>query len=158
MIVSAPFVDLRCCEKELLLASDRLLAMRVLVRIIPGAILLAVLVMACTSSPDPSLDVESFEITGGYTDPDGQTQTCGYVNECFTLEAVTDGTKSGTGSCEIWAIDADGERVAAHPGWSSGDFGIEADQTYMWEAQASIPAGPQFRGDWDAICAPAPED
>lgn len=131
--------------------------MRVPVRVIPGAILLAVLVVACTSSPDPSLDVERFEITGGYTDADGQTQPCGFGNECFTLEAVADGTKSGTGSCEIWAVDADGERVAAEPGWSSGEIEILAGQTYGWEAQASIPAGLQFRGDWDAICAPAPE-
>ena len=131
--------------------------MPVPVRVVPVVILLAVLVVACTSSPDPSLDVTFFEISGGYTDAGGQTQACGFGNECFILEAVADGTLSGTGLCEIWAINADGERVAAEPGWSSGEIEILAGQTYVWEAQASIPAGPQFRGDWDAICAPAPE-
>jgi hypothetical protein len=155
--LSAPELIGAAAGRNLLLTSERPIAMRVPDRVIPVAILLAVLVVACTSSPDPSLDVASFEITGGYTDADGQTQPCGFGNECFTLEAVVDGTKSGTGLCEVWAINTAGGRVAADPGWSSGEFEILAGQTYVWEAQASVPADPRFRGDWDAVCAPAPE-
>lgn len=145
------------CSWELLLAPDRPTAMRVPVRVIMGTVLLAFLAVACTSSADPSLDVVSFQMTAGYTDDDGQTQPCGFGTDCFALEAVADGTKSGTGSCEVWAIGANGERLAADPGWSSGEFEIEPGRTYTWEVHASIPADTQFRGDWDAICAPTPE-
>ena len=131
--------------------------MRGQVRSFTGALLMTLLVVACTTSPNPSLDVSSFEMPGGHTDSDGQIQPCGYGAECFTLQAVADGTKAGIGSCEIWAIGAGGERMTTEPGWSSGEFAIEPGQTYEWEAQASIPPDPQFRGDWDAVCAPPPE-
>lgn len=140
-----------CVER--LHSIDRLRGMQVRI----GTLTLLLVVACSSSSPDPALDVESFEITSVYTDSEGQSQTCGFGMECFTLAAVADGTQAGTGSCEIWATSSDGENVAEEPGWSSGEFEIESGQIYKWEAQASIPSDPKFAGNWDASCTPAPE-
>jgi hypothetical protein len=112
----------------------------------------ALMVVVGCSSTDPSLDVESLEHTGVYTNAGGQSQPCGFGTECFTLTAVAGGKQAGTGSCEIWAVSPDGENLGEGPGWSSGEFEIEPGQSYRWEAQALIPSDSRFVGNWDVSC------
>lgn len=125
-------------------------------QILVATLTLLLLVVACTSSPDPALEVAAFEVTGVYTDAEGRSQPCGFGIECFALSATADGTMAGTGLCEIWATDPDGERIIDEATWSSGVFVIEPGQLYYWEAQGSLPSDPEFRGSWDAVCSPAP--
>jgi hypothetical protein len=116
-----------------------------------AAVLIAVLVLigACgPGSADPAIDVAEFA---------SSPEACGYGVNCFVLAARADGTRDGTGTCEVWAVSSDGERVGNEPAWSSGETAISPGQTYTWEVAAIVPSDPEWRGDYDPICEPAPE-
>jgi hypothetical protein len=98
---------------------------------------------------DPVLDVVTLEFGG--------SQPCGYGADCFVLVVAAAGTRTGKGSCEVWATNIEGDLLGDEPGWTSGDFTIEPGEKYEWELVALIPTVDRWEGDWDAICRPAPE-